>query len=164
VLDEVATALEQLVSDTLAMMNAGATLDEIIHSVKVVSGLRDRPFLKPLYDEPEFVVRNVWRLYGGWYDGNPAHLKPAPAADLALEIAAFAGGARALSNRAIDLACAGDYRLACHLVEFAVQAAPDDSDVHAARAAIYQKRRERETSLMAKGIFGHAASESAGKA
>ena len=34
------------------------------------------PVPPPVYDEPEFVVRNVWRLYGGWYDGNPAHLKP----------------------------------------------------------------------------------------
>ena len=24
------------------------------------------------------IVRNIWRLYGGWYDGNPARLKPAP--------------------------------------------------------------------------------------
>ena len=36
------------------------------------------PYLQPVYDEPEFVVRNLWRLYGGWYDGDPAHLKPAP--------------------------------------------------------------------------------------
>ena len=38
-----------------------------------------RPYLHPAYDEPEFVVRNLWRLWGGWYDQNPAHLKPAPA-------------------------------------------------------------------------------------
>jgi alkyl sulfatase BDS1-like metallo-beta-lactamase superfamily hydrolase len=31
-------------------------------------------------------------LYAGWFDGNPAHLKPAPSAELAGEIAALAGG------------------------------------------------------------------------
>ena len=25
-------------------------------------------------------MRNIWRLYGGWYDGDPSHLKPAPPA------------------------------------------------------------------------------------
>ena len=55
--------------------------------------LRDRPWLQPVYDEPEFIVHNVWRLYGGWYDGNPATLKPASEAALATEIAELAGGA-----------------------------------------------------------------------
>ena len=36
----------------------------------------------------------------------------------------------------------------------------DHVGVHAIRAEIYQKRREGETSLMAKGIFGAAANES----
>ena len=78
VLDDSATALEGLVADTLEMMNAGARLDDIIHQVRVPDDLLAKPYLRPVYDEPEFVVRNIWRLYGGWYDGNPAHLKPAP--------------------------------------------------------------------------------------
>ena len=35
VLDDIATALEDLVADVLAMMNDGATLDTIIHTVSV---------------------------------------------------------------------------------------------------------------------------------
>ena len=65
--------------------------------------------------------------------------------------------------RALELSSAGDHRLACHLVEFAVQAAPDDRAVHAARAQVYQARRDTETSLMAKGIFGYTAGESAAR-
>ena len=53
-------------------------------------------------------MRNVWRLYGGWYDGNPARLKPPPAAALAAEVAALAGGAGRLADRALALADAGD--------------------------------------------------------
>ena len=56
------------------------------------------PYLHPVYDEPEFIVRNIWRLYGGWYDGNPARLKPAPDARLAQELAALAGGAERLAG------------------------------------------------------------------
>ena len=58
------------------MMNEGAPLDDIIHTVRAPRRLLERPYLRPVYDEPEFIVRNVWRLYGGWYDGNPARLKP----------------------------------------------------------------------------------------
>ena len=77
VLETAAGALETLVRDVLAMMNGGATLDEIVHTVRVDEALTQLPYLRPLYDEPEFVVRNVWRRYGGWWDGDPSHLKPA---------------------------------------------------------------------------------------
>jgi alkyl sulfatase BDS1-like metallo-beta-lactamase superfamily hydrolase len=159
VLTEVADALEGLVGDTLRLMNQGARLDEIIHAVKVAPEVLEKPYLRPMYDEPEFVVRNIWRLYGGWWDGNPAHLKPARDAALAAEVAALAGGAGKLAARALELADA-DIRLACHLVEFAVQAEPASPAAHGARAEIYQKRRDAETSLMAKGIFGSAANAS----
>lgn len=161
VLDAMARALEGLVEDVLGLMNQGAKLNDIIHSVTVPADLLEKPYLRPMYDEPEFVVRNIWRLYGGWWDGNPASLKPARDADLAAEITRLAGGAPALSFRARELSEAGNHRLACHLVEIAVQASPDSKAVHRARAAIYKARRNDELSLMAKGIYGAAAAESA---
>ncbi|MGH6957352.1 MAG: alkyl sulfatase dimerization domain-containing protein [Caulobacteraceae bacterium] len=162
VLTDVAEALEALVADTLAMMNAGAPLNDIIHTVRVDPAVLEKPYLKPMYDEPEFVVRNIWRLYGGWYDGNPAHLKPPREAALAAELASLAGGARRLAERAQALA-GEDVRLACQLAEFAAMAEPGDGTVHAIRAEVYQRRRDSETSLMAKGIFGAAANESMDK-
>ncbi len=88
-------------------------------------------------------MRNIWRLYGGWYDGDPSHLKPAPAAALAPELADLAGGAARLADRARELAAAGDLRLAGHLAELAAQAAPDDKGVHAARAEVFGARAQR---------------------
>ena len=157
VLDDSATALEGLVADTLEMMNAGARLDDIIHQVRVPDDLLAKPYLRPIYDEPEFVVRNIWRLYGGWYDGNPAHLKPAPAQAIAAEVARLAGGAPALAARAADLSASGDHRLACHLAEWAAQADPDNPTVAETAAAVYQARRDQEQSLMARGIYNAAA-------
>ena len=156
VLDDTATALEGLVADTLAMMNGGAPLDEILHTVRVPEDLLERPYLRPSYDEPEFVVRNIWRLYGGWHDSNPARLKPPPDAAVAAEVAAMAGGAAALARRAVELCEAGELRLACQLVEWAAQAAPADEEVHAARAEVYRIRRGSELSLMARNIFRDA--------
>ena len=162
VLTDVAEALETLVEATLTMMNDGAALNDIIHGVDVDQATLAKPYLKPMYDEPEFVVRNIWRQYGGWYDGNPANLKPAPERTLAAELASLAGGALTLAERGQALA-SEDIRLACHLVELAVQAEPANKKVHALRAEVYQHRRGIETSLMAKGIYGAAANESAAK-
>jgi len=160
VLNDTASALEHLHDSTLALMNAGARLDEIIHTVKLPDDLTDKPYLRATYDEPEFVVRNIWRLYGGWYDGNPANLKPAKDIDVAREMAVLAGGAEVLARRGEELAAAGDLRLACHLVEMAALAEPESPAVHAIRADVYEQRRRSETSLMATGIFRAASHDS----
>ena len=160
VLDEIATALENLVRDVVTMMNAGETLNTIIHTVRVPEATLGKPYLRPLYDEPEFVVRNIWRLFGGWWDGAPSRLKPSPDEVLAVELAALSGGADVLMRRAAELAASGDLRLACHLADFAGWAAPDEPEIHQMRAEIYETRRKSETSLMSKGIFKGAMRES----
>ena len=105
-------------------------------------------------------MRNVWRLYGGWWDGNPADLKPAPDVAVAQEIATLVGGARRIAAHALSLAEMGDLRLASHFAEWAVQAAPDDPEAQHVRAEVYRLRVEVETSTMAKGVFGWAERES----
>ena len=122
-----------------------------------------KPYLRPLYDEPEFIIHNIWRLYGGWYDGNPSRLKPPSDAVIAREIAELCAGVDTLVRRARERAQSGDFRVASHLIELAVQAEPEDVAAHRARAEIYAARRQQESSLMAKGIFGFAARESESK-
>ena len=154
VLEDSAELLEAIVDQALDMINAGATLNEVIHDVSAPAHLLERPYLQPIYDEPEFIVRNVWRLYAGWYSGDPSDLKPAPAPALASEIAALAGGAQRLATRALEL---DDLRVASHLVELALAAAPDDEIVKEANELVYSKRAETEASTMSRGIFSWAA-------
>lgn len=160
VLDDVATALENLVAEVVALMNAGANLDTIVHTVRVPDETLAKPYLRPFYDEPEFVVRGIWRQFGGWWDGAASRLKPSPDAHLAATIADLAGGADVLLRRAEQAIADGDVRLACHLADLAGWAAPADPGIHAGRAAVYLSRRKTEPSLMAKGIFAAAARES----
>lgn len=159
-LENTAELLEVLHDDTLRMMNCGASLDEIIHTVRAPQALLDKPYLRPIYDEPEFIARNIWRYYGGWYDGNPAHLKPAREAALAAEVAALAGGPDKLAARARELLARGDLRLAGHLAEWAASAGPGDADAQRARAEVFEARVAAEASTMSKGVFGAAARES----
>jgi hypothetical protein len=182
-LTDTAELLESLVSQTLAIMNNGGRLDEAIHSVAVPRHLADRPYLQPVYDEPEFIVRTIWRLYGGWWDGNPATLKPASERALAAEIADLAGGALALAARAFELAESAlapaadrdsgcdlrvaalpggedELRLAGHLAELAWLAAPVNNEVRQARHRVFSIRADRATSTMSSGVYRWAASES----
>jgi glyoxylase-like metal-dependent hydrolase (beta-lactamase superfamily II) len=162
---DTAQYLEHLVTATLELMNEGARLSEILHTVRPPADLADRPYLQPVYDEPEFVVRNVWRLNGGWWDGNPASLLPAPEAALAGELAALAGGPGTLCDRALALLAVGDdasLRLAAHLAELAWLAAPTDAAIGEVRRQVFTARAEAATSTMAKGVFRWAARESGG--
>ena len=158
-LSETAELLEDLHDRTVAAMNEGMRLDDIVRLVRAPERLLGRPYLHPVYDEPEFIVRNLWRQYGGWWDGDPSRLKPAPSAELAKELSTLAGGAAKLAERGRALAAAGDLALACHLVELAAQAAPDDVAITKARADVYHARARRERSLMARGIYTAAADE-----
>jgi hypothetical protein len=184
-LTDTADLLDSLVDQTLALMNAGARLDEILHEVRAPAALLEKPYLRPVYDEPEFVVRNVWRQYGGWWDGNPSTLKPAPEATLATELAELAGGPGALADRALSLAAPVDseskadgerdsgggrcadvpvaLRLAAHLAELAALAAPADPGIHRVRAHVFSRCAEAATSTMARGVFTWAARSSENK-
>src|SRR3954471_16618572 len=154
VLGETADALESLIDQVLERMNAGAGLDEVLHAVSLPAPLRERPYLRSAYDDEQFVVRAIWRTFGGWWDGDPASLKPAPTTALAAELAQLAGGAQRLAERARELADAGDLRLATHLARLAEQAGEVDV------SHLYARRAEAEPSLMARGIFSAAGASS----
>ncbi|WP_037577471.1 alkyl sulfatase dimerization domain-containing protein [Phaeacidiphilus oryzae] len=159
-LGDAADLLESLHDQTLAAMNSGATLDEVLRTVTAPADLLKKPYLRPSYDEPEFVVRNVWRLYGGWWDGDPAGLKPAGKAELARELAQLTGGAERLAERARELLARGDHRLAGHFAQLAVDADPESQDAHRARAEVYRELEKAATSTMAKGVYAWTVAES----
>lgn len=161
---DTATYLESLYTQTVTLMNQGATVDELIHTVKPPEDLAAKPYLQPIYDEPEFVVRNIHRCLGGWYSGIPAELKPAPHAAVAHEIARLANGVDRLLDRARELHATGDTRMACHLLDWAVAAEPENRDAHRLRAEIYEARTAAESSTMAKGIYAAAARDSQARA
>jgi len=156
ILTETADYLELIVERTLAVLEAGSPPHvDIVHAVELPQ--TDSPWLQPVYDEGQFIVRNVIRFFGGWFSGRPSELKPAPRADLAKAVAELAGGALALAATATEMAAAGDLAVACHLADFALEADPSDEATREAVAAIYDQRADTETSLMAVNLMNSAA-------
>ena len=152
---DAASYLRTIVEQTKDLLNQGLPHDEIVARVRVPEDLAAKRYLQPVYDRPEFIVRNLIRRLGGWWDGYPADVLPAPAADRAREIASLAGGVGKLVERARTLAVT-DIVLACHLAEWAVTAEPDNRDAQECVREVFRVRAEGEVSLMGRGIFMHA--------
>jgi glyoxylase-like metal-dependent hydrolase (beta-lactamase superfamily II) len=153
VLTETARYLRVLVDEVRRRMNAGETAEEIFHAVEPDATLATRPFLSATYDHPKFIVRNLLRLWGGWWNGNAAELLPATPAHQAEEVARLAGGVDAVVARGRALLAAGDATLAAHVAEWATRAAPSSRDAQALKRDVYARRLTDAESLMARGIF-----------
>jgi glyoxylase-like metal-dependent hydrolase (beta-lactamase superfamily II) len=153
VLTETSRYLRIIIDQVLERMNAGQTAEEIFHAVEPDAELATRPYLAPNYDHPKFIVRNLLRLWGGWWNGNAADLLPATWAQQAGEIAALAGGVDRLVARGRTLLAAGESKLAAHCAEWATRAAPADRAAQELKRDVYQRRLMEESSLMAQGIY-----------
>jgi alkyl sulfatase BDS1-like metallo-beta-lactamase superfamily hydrolase len=164
VLLDTAEYLQSLYEQTVAMMNQGARLEQILDAVKPPAQLAARPYLQAVYDEPEFIVRNIWRLEGGWYEGVPSQLKPASLEVQARELLTLAGGIEQMMSRAREKLEQGELALAAHVIDWAAFARGDDRAVHELRARIYAALTVAESSTMSRGIFRGAALESAARA
>ena len=159
-LADTAELLESLERQVLTLMNTGAALDTVLHEVTLPEELLEKPYLRPVYDHPQFLIRNLWRLYGGWYDGEPDNLLPARRSEQAREWVALAGGLDSVLARATTLLQEGNVQLACHLIEYGVLAEPASREAHDLRAEIYEARAKLQTASMARGIFSFAAASS----
>ena len=142
VLTETARYLRVIVDEVRRRMNAGETPEDIFHAVEPDAELATRPFLRATYDHPKFIVRNLLRLWGGWWNGNAAELLPATPA----RASGGGGGARRRRRGASLRAAArcstrGDATAASHLAEWATRAEPSNRD-----AQTLQARRLRPAS------------------
>jgi alkyl sulfatase BDS1-like metallo-beta-lactamase superfamily hydrolase len=156
-LGDTARLLRAIEERTLALMNRGYPLDRVLQSIELPGDLLARPYLRPYYDDPSFLVRMVWRRYAGWWDGDFDTVLPAPKDDLAREWIALAGGVEAVLARVKALTAGGRHALACHLAESARRVAPGDANVHQARADAYRAHSQAQSSSMGRNILAHAA-------
>jgi glyoxylase-like metal-dependent hydrolase (beta-lactamase superfamily II) len=149
VLGETAQYLRRIIDEVLTRLNAGETPEEIFHAVVSDCVLASRPYLLELYDHPKYIVRNLIRQWGGWWNGNAADLFPATMAMQADEIAALAGSIEALIARGRALMASGRLELATHVAEWAARARPADRRAQALKRDVYAKRIEAIGNLMA---------------
>ncbi len=152
-LTETAAWLRSIVDQVLERMNAGQEPEQIYHEVEPDPELSQRPFLRVNYDHPKFIVRNLLRLWGGWWNGNAADLLPATWRQQGAEIAQLAGGVDALVSRGRELLDAGDLEMACHVAEWATRGEPENTSALELKRDAYAARLDAARETMTQGIY-----------
>jgi alkyl sulfatase BDS1-like metallo-beta-lactamase superfamily hydrolase len=148
--------LRSIHDQVVAKMNEGKWLEDIIREIDWPA--TDKAWLQPIYDHPQFIARNVYRLYGGWYSGDPADILPAHSEEIAAELVGAAGSAPILA-RARKLRDDGDLQIACHLVDFVRKGEPENREAWELWRDLFAARAAAERSLMARGAFFSAVRE-----
>ncbi len=151
--------LRSIIDQVLDRLNAGQMPEQIFHEVEPDARLSQLPYLRVVYDHPKFIVRNLLRYWGGWWDGNAANLLPATWAEQGREIAGLAGGVEALLARGRQLVASGELAMACHLAEWACSADSADRGALEFKRDAYRARLAEAGETMTQGIYRSAMNE-----
>ncbi len=145
--------LRSIIDQVLERMNAGQSTDEIVHGVVPDPKFASLPHIRTVYNHPQFIVRDLLRYWGGWWDGEGATLLPALRCEQAIEIVRLAGGVAPVIERAQALVQLGDLALACHLADWATIAEPESLPAQELKRDVYRERAECEAYGMPAGFF-----------
>jgi alkyl sulfatase BDS1-like metallo-beta-lactamase superfamily hydrolase len=148
--------LRSIEDQTLQLMNQGKSLNQVLHEVNIPNKLMEYPWLRPIYDDPQFLIRMVWRRYGGWWDGEYDRLLPSTRKEEAAIWVQLSGGIENIIAKALENSVNGNHKIAAHLIETAFHADNDNKDMHKARADIYKKFALNQSSSMGRNILNHA--------
>ena len=138
-------------------MNQGKSLNEVFHQVKIPTEIQKKPWLRPVYDDPKFLIKMIWKRYGGWWDGEYDRLLPDTRENEAKEWVDLCGGTDLIIDKALENLRKKKIELAAHLIEVAYYADKQNKKLHAARKEIYSSFSKIQDSSMARNILNHAA-------
>lgn len=130
-LDTMHAAVSYLERETIAGMNAGKTVQDLMREIVLPEDLKIGEF----HGKTSWVVRAIWEENGGWFhyaDGTTA-LYGVPRSAVNAELAELAGGAGALAERARAHVEGGRPLEALHLLEVALAAEPAQADALAVK-------------------------------
>jgi alkyl sulfatase BDS1-like metallo-beta-lactamase superfamily hydrolase len=124
---------------TVRLINAGLTADEIADQVKLPAALASYFGTRGYYGDLRHNVKAVYQFYMGFYDGNPAHLDPLPPQELSKRYIDLIGGADKAVAAAQTAFDKGDFRWAAELLNRAVFAQPDHRAAKELLARTYEQ-------------------------
>ncbi len=127
VLTDYRDAIRHVIDQTRDGIDAGLTIDQLAHSVKLPKQLAEKPYLREYYGRIEFAVRAYFVGTMGWFDGNPTSLSPLDPVDEARRYVELAGGADPVMDAITKARADGDYQWALQLVDRLILSADSGS-------------------------------------
>jgi alkyl sulfatase BDS1-like metallo-beta-lactamase superfamily hydrolase len=114
----VASLLRWLRRETVARMNQGMTIGEILHDIDYPDGMFDVWWARETYGHRDYIVRDIYRAENGWWeDRNPTSLHPADPAVVAAAIASAITDKQTVLDRAGQLRDCGQIQEAMHVID-----------------------------------------------
>lgn len=118
-------AIRHVVTETRAGMDAGLTIDQLAHSVKLPQDMAVKPHLREYYGRVDFAVRAYFVGTMGWFDGNPTSLGALAPDDEAHRFIDLAGGGDAVLQAAHKARANKNYQWALQLIDRLIYAGHD---------------------------------------
>jgi uncharacterized sulfatase len=114
----------------------------------------------PIYGDPEYIVRDLFREESGWWDRNPTSLHPAHPSEAATAVVSAITDPAAVITKAKELRDADEVQLALHVVDVLALADGDDPEVVEARqlkSELLRLRRDEVTAFVSKSLYESSA-------
>ncbi len=132
-LTTVRDALRYIRSETIARMNAGMVIEDVVNDIEFPAEYAESPWLPQSYGCVDYVVREVWRIEAGWWDRNITSLHPAPVSQSTEAVLDAITDKQAVLDAARKHLDAGEPQLALHVVDLLAMATADTPEVSEAR-------------------------------
>jgi len=139
VLGDYRDAIRHVVNETRNGMDAGLTIDDLAHSVKLPENLANKPHLREYYGRVDFAVRAYFVGTMGWFDGNPTSLSSLSPRDEAERFIKLAGGPDKVKSEVNKARSKGDYQWALQLIDRLIYSTEDTKDLDKLKAKILRQ-------------------------
>jgi alkyl sulfatase BDS1-like metallo-beta-lactamase superfamily hydrolase len=156
ILANYARAIRWVHDETVKRLNQGLSLARIRDEVKLPDDLASLPYLQPGYGTVPWSVNGIYKEYTGWYDFNPADLKPGSKSALSRALLEASGGAAVILKRA---AGESNAQLALELTDVVLAAEPANREAHALRGAALEKLGQAAMNTVERNVYLVAAQE-----
>ncbi len=155
-----AEALRWLREEVVDRMNRGMGEIEILHDMSFPEELFGKPWMLPIYGDPEYIVRDLFREESGWWDRNPTSLHPSLPSDAASAVLSAITDRDAVIKKAEELRDGGEIQLALHVIDLIALAEGEDAIVIQARALkteLLRLRGKEVTAFVSKSLYESSA-------
>ena len=139
VLTDYRDAIRYVVDATRNGMDAGKTIDELAHEVRLPPELAEKPHLREYYGRVDFAVRAYFVGTMGWFDGNPTSLGRLSPREEAERTIKLAGGADRVLEQAQAAQSSGDSQWGLQLVDHLMNAGEHSDAARALKAELLRQ-------------------------
>ena len=159
VLGDYRDAIRHVVNETRNGMDAGLTIDDLAHSVKLPENLANKPHLREYYGRVDFAVRAYFVGTMGWFDGNPTSLSSLSPRDEAERFIKLAGGPDKVQNEVNKARSKGDYQWALQLIDRLICSTEDTNDLNKLKAKILRQHAVSQINCPTRHYYIQCANE-----